>query len=106
MDNANHNRHPPQLPRTPSAEGLAAKLADPSGPPQPVASDDVLNTIAFVGVILVALGGLMVPVFTSTRHTAGATRSAKLEWENRQQQIEQAIQAEQALKPDREQGTR
>jgi hypothetical protein len=91
------------LPR-PEEEKLAAQMPDPSGPPQPVEQGDpVLSLITAVGVGLVALGGLMLPAFVSTGHTAGATRSAKLHWESRGRQIEQAFQEEQACAAKAEQ---
>jgi len=80
----------------PTTDRLAAEMPDPSGPPQPVKTDDpVLRGIANVGVVLVAAGGVLLPVFGSVGHTAGATRSTKLQWEYRQQQIERTIQREQ-----------
>ena len=76
---------------------LAAQMPDPSGPPQPVkVKDPVLSAIAGVGVACVAIGGLMLPMIASTGHTSGATRSAKLRWEYRQRQIEQATQEDQS----------
>ena len=100
MDNA-HDQPLPQVPRSPpSPDPLVATLAEPTAPPRPVTSgDDVLSAIATVGVALVALGGLMVAVQSGARHTAGATRSAHLEWERRAQQIEQTIQTEQPALP-------
>jgi hypothetical protein len=74
---------------------LAPEMLDPSGAPQPVKPDDpVLRGIAQLGVIAVAVGGLMLPLFAEVGPTCGATRSAKLQWEQRQQEIDAAIQAE------------
>jgi hypothetical protein len=77
-------------------ERLAATMPDPSGPPQAVeANDPVLRTIAAAGVTLVAAGGVMLAMCSGAGPTAGATRSAKLQWEYRQHQAEKAQQADQ-----------
>lgn len=79
---------------------LSAQMPDPRGSPQPVdAADPVLNVIAAVGVGLVALGGLLLPIFVSTTQTCGATRSARIEWEYREQEIERAAQARENPRP-------
>jgi len=81
----------------PVDQPLASEPPDPSGPPQPVTKGDpMLGLLTAGGVTLVAAGGLFAPVFLGGGHTAGATRSAKIEWENRQQQVEQALLEEQA----------
>jgi len=72
-------------------ERLAEQMPDPAAPPQPVADDDpVLNTITAIGVGLIVIGGFLIPEVLSTGHTTGATRSAKIQWEDRQRQLEQA----------------
>ena len=77
-------------------EPLEVEAADPGGAPRPVApSDPMLKLIAALGVGTVALGGLLVPAFLTTGQTCGATRSAKIEWERRQLQIEQVIREDQ-----------
>ena len=89
-------------------ENLAAQMPDPAGPPQPVQQaygpplavspprDPVLAAMTVVGVVLVVVTGLVVLVGRSTRATCGATRSARLQWQDRQGQIEQAIRQDQA----------
>lgn len=72
-------------------EPLARQLGDPKGEPQAVeAKDPVLGAIAAVGITLVVGGGLLLPLVASTSRTCGATRSAKVKWEQRQHEIEQA----------------
>ena len=81
----------------PEEQRLAAQMPDPSGPPQAARGNQaVMAALGGVGIALVAVGGLMVPLFTATTHTAGATRSAKLQWEQRQQEIRQVIENDQA----------
>ena len=78
-------------------ERLAAQMANPSGPPQAVeANDPVLRTIATAGIVLVAAGGVMLAMSGGTTATCGATRSAKLRWEQRQEQVKEAAQSAQA----------
>jgi hypothetical protein len=72
-------------------ESLASRMGDPSGPPQAVeARDPVLGAIATIGIGLVVAGGLLVPMFSNVGACHGATRSAKMQWQERQQQIHQA----------------
>jgi hypothetical protein len=76
---------------------LASQMPDPSGPPQAAGHNEaVMSALGGLGVALVAIGGLMVPIFASTGGTMGATRSAKLQWEQRQQEIRQAIEQDHA----------
>jgi hypothetical protein len=90
MEN-NENQVPPEEQR------LAGEMPDPSGPPQAVGRNDaVMAGLGLAGIALVAVGGLVVALSTATAHTAGATRSAKLQWEQRQQEIQQAIEADRA----------
>ena len=68
-------------------------MPDPSGPPQAAGRNEAaMSVLGGAGIALVAIGGLMVPMFATTTHTMGSTRSAKLQWENRQQEIRQAIE--------------
>jgi hypothetical protein len=70
---------------------------DPAGPPEPVGKNDpTMGMLTALGVGAVALGGLIVPAFLGGGATCGATRSAKIEWETRQRQVEQALAEEQA----------
>jgi hypothetical protein len=50
-----------------------------------------------LGVVAVAIGGMIIPTIASTGHTAGATRSAKIQWEHRQQEIRQAIEKDRGV---------
>ena len=71
---------------------------DPSGPPQPVAGKDPLKQlITGVGIGVVVLGGLLLPATCSVTQTCGANRSAKVQWEQRQQQIDQALVDQKSL---------
>ncbi len=82
---------------TPLIDAPLIDAPDPSGPPQPVnRNDSKWRVIATVGVSTVALGGLFIPAFLNLGRTSGATRSAKIQWEQRQRQIEQVIQEDQA----------
>jgi hypothetical protein len=84
----------------PEEERLAASMPDPSGPPQPVeATEGGLNWVTGLGIGVIVLGGLFWAANASTTRTAGATRSARLEWQSRQAQIEQAIQQDAAKTP-------
>ena len=74
-------------------ESLAAAIPDPAAPPKLVASNDgVLRGLIVVGVVLVAVGGLLLPLFVeSTRGTPGATRSARIQQEQREAEIHRAM---------------
>jgi hypothetical protein len=66
---------------------------EPTGPPAP---SPVLNGIAWAinGTLLaVAAGAFVAPVLVSVGHTTGATRSARIEWERRDQEIAAAENA-------------
>ncbi len=70
----------------PADERLAAAMPDPSGSPQAVeANDPVLRAIATLGIGAVVLGGLTLWALSGTGATAGATRSARLQWEQANQ---------------------
>ncbi len=86
-------------PVSPTADKrLAAQMPDPLGPPQAVeANDPVLRTIATTGIVLVAAGGLLLATSGGTTHTCGATRSAKLRWEQRKAEVKEAAQSAQAV---------
>ncbi|PHS19056.1 MAG: hypothetical protein COA78_01445 [Blastopirellula sp.] len=71
------------------------QVPDPSGPPQAVTQQNpVMNFVGRSFTLLVAGGGLSVFVASAMLPTVGATCSSKLEWEQRQAQIDQAIQDE------------
>lgn len=74
------------------------ELPDPAGPPVPVSRPSATSFGAMSTLMAVLAGGgvafVMLAGQTTTRE--GATRSATLQWQARQLQIEQAIEAEQA----------
>lgn len=64
----------------------------PLGAPQPV--EDATSWLALFGAIgtsIVALGGTLILISTATTRTRGASRSARLEWEKRQAEIQRTI---------------
>lgn len=69
---------------------------DPNGPPQPATGPNwVRGAVTAVGCLTV--GGILFAVSGLTPgRTAGATRSSKLKWEERDRQIEAAYQKDQA----------
>lgn len=73
---------------------------DPAGPPAPVEKeDDVLRSLSIVGIVLVAGGGLLLPLMASTGSCQGATRSTKIQWEQRETEIRRAFAQDQAPRP-------
>ena len=65
--------------------------------PRPVeAEDPALRAIGVAGVVLVTVGGSLLPLSLATSSTRGATRSAKLKWEARESEIRQALADERA----------
>jgi len=71
-------------------------MPDP-GSSEPVKKGDLLlDLIATLGVIAVAVGGTLGVSFMVTTHTPGVTRSAKLKWDEREHLIQQAQQQEQS----------
>ena len=82
---------------TPVEESLAEAMPDPAAPPLPVTAEDpALRAIGVAGVVLVTVGGLLLPLSVATSSTAGATRSAKIKWEERHTELRQAMADEQA----------
>jgi hypothetical protein len=82
-------------PIRPEEEKLAAEMPDPAGPPQPERTGHpVLTAIGVLGLGTVGVG-LLLPMLVNTGVTMGATRSARIQWESRAQEIEEALQAEQ-----------
>jgi hypothetical protein len=80
---------------------LAAEMPDPAGSPQAVeANDPVVRAIASLGIGAVVLGGLTLFGLSGTTATAGATRSAKLQWECRQRPGQESQQTDQGQRPD------
>jgi hypothetical protein len=86
--------------REPPPEPAAEFVFDPAGPPVPVT-----GTAEFAGpglmtsllTVIAGSGVLLTMCSLTTQRCAGATRSARIEWERRQAQIEQAIAADEAL---------
>lgn len=60
-------------------------VPDPTGPPIAAAADSLAWGAATV--LAVAAGVFVAPAFLSVGRTAGATRSARLEWERRSKAI-------------------
>ena len=81
-------------------KSLAHAMPDPAGPPKPIEKDDnVLRGLSVLGVVLVAGGGLLLPLMASTGATAGATRSTKIQWEQRRAEIRRAAAEDQSSAP-------
>jgi hypothetical protein len=97
-----------ELPERPE-ESLADAMPDPAAAPRPLKIEDpALRAIGIAGVALVTVGGLLLPFSMATTSTAGATRSAKIKWEERQAELRQAAAKEEAStdRPERqEQGS-
>ncbi len=81
-------------------EPLTESMPDPAGPPQPVKKEDaVLRALSVAGVVVVAAGGLLLAMAPTIGATQGATRSTKIQWEQRQAEIRRAMSEDQALAP-------
>jgi hypothetical protein len=79
-------------------------MPDPSGSPKPAqAAEGAVRLIRALGIGAIVIGGLYLAATATTTSTIGATRSAKLEWQNRQGQIDQAIQQDAADRADQRQ---
>jgi hypothetical protein len=77
---------------------LAEQMPDPAGSPQPEKEDDAgLGFISAAGVTVVVVGGLLFAGMPLVGSTRGGTRSARLVWEQRQEQIQQALTEDQTL---------
>ena len=77
---------------TKPAEPPTQAMPDPAGPPEPVEADDgVLRGLSVAGVVLVAAGGLLLPMVASTNTTMGAMRSTKIQWEQREAEVRRAL---------------
>ncbi len=72
-------------------------MADSGWGPEPVGGGvTLLESLANLGLIALTILGATVLVAAHPTRTSGATRSARLEWQQRQQQIEAAVAEEQA----------
>jgi len=72
-------------------------MADSGWGPEPVGGGvTLLESLASLGLIALAIVGATVLVAAYPTRTAGATRSARLEWQQRQQQVDSAVAEEQA----------
>jgi hypothetical protein len=78
-----------------SEERSQAESLDPAGPPKPVKKDDDIGLLTALGVTVTVFGTLFTVCGLTARPTCGATRSARLQWEERAAQIEQAQAEEQ-----------
>lgn len=75
-------------------------VVDPNGPPLPAPrspAGSALRTGCFV-LAGGAVAALILPVFCSG--TMGATRSSRLQWQERERQVEEAFQREHAPRPE------
>jgi hypothetical protein len=85
-------------------QGRAGDAVEPARALPPVV--DYLTSLATTGAIVAAAG---LAVFTLVggcpTHTRGATRSTRLEWERRQQAIEQAVQESASAQDERPEAT-
>ena len=87
---------PNEEPLSPQEESLPeANRVDPNGPPRPAQGPNwVRGAITTVGCL--AVGGVLFSMCGVTANrTPGATRSSKLKWEERERQIDEAIQKDQ-----------
>ncbi len=72
-------------------------MADSGWGPEPVGGGvALLEALANLGVIALAICGATVLVAAYPTRTAGAARSARLEWQQRQQQVASAVAEQQA----------
>jgi len=76
--------------------GPHSETPDPAGPPVPVSREQGCSLTATVlSMLAVGVGiALIMPAMTGA--TRGATRSTKLQWEQRQAEIEEAFARQQA----------
>jgi len=62
--------------------------------PKPIAADKGLSIWQGIGAIVVTIGGVVTfALLTTPTRLAGATRSARLRWQQRQQEVQQAIES-------------
>lgn len=79
----------------PEEGDVPADVPDPSGPPVPLAKTVSWTGLAVATVSVVACSGIAFVMLRSlTAPTMGATRSAKLQWEERRAEIDQVIEEE------------
>jgi hypothetical protein len=72
-----------------------AEVPDPNGPPVPVADGPSGVGAAMTAITVLACGGVAFVLFGGLTHqSCGATRSAKLQWEQRQALVDQAVDEE------------
>ncbi|MBN2477261.1 MAG: hypothetical protein JXB62_21820 [Pirellulales bacterium] len=87
-------------PEPATADHAAADLPDPSGAPAPICQNDPGCSLASTLIALLVAGGvglLLLPAL-DFRATRGATRSARLQWQERRSEIQQAVAREQAYR--------
>ncbi len=94
-----------RFPNQPERAETPAEVPDPSGPPVPVASAVSWTSVAMATFSVLACSGIAFVLLGSlTSPTMGATRSAKLQWEQRRAEIDRAIDEQLARRqaaPDR-----
>ena len=86
---------PEELRRTPDLPETNPEVLDPSGPPRSIPGSDtawnLTATMLTVGIVGGAAIFFMLPAVTT--RAAGATRSTRLQWEQRESEIDRALQA-------------
>lgn len=83
----------------PQVDRVEPQNPDPSGPPEPVlAEDKFLTGLRALGIGAVALTGLVVICPATFGPTCGATRSARVQWDQRRQEMEQAAREDAATR--------
>jgi hypothetical protein len=90
-----------ETPLSPEEKPLPeANRVDPNGPPRPEkASGGARSAVTVVGCL--AVGGILFSMCgIQSGRTAGAMRSSRLEWEQRERQIDEAQQKDQNIGGD------
>lgn len=90
-DGLSGDRHPPS---SDSSQEPIPRDFDTTGPPQPVPGKSRFPKIAMAAVSIAAAGSAVYALLgVSVSSCRGATRSSRLKWEERKQQIEADIEA-------------
>lgn len=82
--------------------GPQAEVPDPMGPPMPICQDKpgCSLTTTVLSLLAVGIGGVLLLLPAITTPTRGATRSTRLQWEERQAEIDRAIAQQQAFQEE------
>lgn len=100
-DGLSGDRHP--TPSADSSQSAVPRDFDTTGPPQPVPGKSRFPKIAMAVVSIAAAGSAVYALLgVSVTSCRGATRSSRLKWEERKQQMEADIEAihQQPIMPD------